>query len=1246
MISKRILNIFPKKGFSLIGPLILFFLLAFILSFLWLHDREQKRQSLKELTGLMTEQTSFRLESWINQRFTIADYLALNWTEQYVQSSQKFKKDVANLLKIYSGIQAINWIDADWTIRIVNPLEGNEQALNKDLHFHPAQSVKTAIQKAIDSKKITCSPVVPLLQGGQGFASYRPLFQNEQIFGFINVVFKTDTLIKYCLGNPFLRQNFKVKITTLDGDSIFQSAPSLIVSEYYQESLVKIGDQYWKVTIDPTENFIKSQLDVTKDKYFILNLIFVLIISVLIWNVLLRHYKLQQSEQRFRSLFESANIWIHLLKTDGTILRANPIFFQQTKIRLDKLEGKNFTELLTAKSQRIFKQWLMHLTEQPEFRSELEFKIKGRKSGIIDCSGVVIENESGKSIVLYSNNVTDKKRFEKALNESEEKYRQIVEQSHDAIFIYRNNKFLFVNESLKTLSGYDKEELYKIDIFQLIHPDDRDKLVNFANARKKGSFSPHQYTTRIITKSGKLKICEFNVNTILYQGKTAVLGTVRDITKEREAHFALQESEKRYRNLFENVPVGLYRITQDGNIIAANPAMLKLLGYDSFDELNKINFFSLYTDKKTYTLWKNLLKFSEKQHTHETRLKRKDGNIIWVRDTAKIYRDAETNEVYFEGVLEDITEQKKAKDQLVESERRFKEMANLLPQCVFESDPKLRLTYVNSFATRLVGYSQHEMLNGMNILEWFPEGQKVKVEEFFNSILNFKQPPSNEFLALRKDGKLFPVLIFATAILRRDEVNGIRGVLVDISERKRIELALKESETRYRSLVEQSPDAIIVYENGSVLFANQAAAKIYHAKSINDLIGLPFLNFIHPDYRELVKERIIAAAKTGKNQPLVQEKHIALDGTEIDVEVVLTPLEYQGRIVNLIIIRDITDRLKYQHALQESEERFKSILTSMIDMVFLFDPNGKLLFFNTPNPQNLNLDFSRFIGKPIFRYLPRTLKLQLKATIKKLNEGQTVKLEFNQSLTNGQIKWFSANITPMLIDQKIHGYVAVVRDITNRKESELKLSQALSEKEILLQEVHHRVKNNLQSLFYLIQMNKNQVKDVDSKEIFNDLQNQLKAMSLVYEQLYHSTNLAAIDMKSYLQNLLTNVRHSFANIKDVNILIDVDDITLTVDKALPCGLIVNELVSNAFKYAFTNGDFTKKEIYIGFKEKQSNYQLTIWDTGIGFSVGNDLSSLNSMGLKLVHLWATHQLGGKINFNSGQGAEINIQFSKK
>ncbi|WP_456441100.1 PAS domain S-box protein, partial [Caldithrix abyssi] len=484
----KLTRFFKRKKLSIIPPLILFLLLAFILSFLWLHDREQHQQALEDLTRVMADQVTFRLESWINQRLSLADYLALNWVDQYARSPKKFSKDVNNLFKIYPGIQAINWIDSTWIIRIVNPLKGNEGALNKDLHAHPSQKVKQAIARAMTTKNLTCTSVIPLFQGGKGFASYKPVFANDQLLGFINIVFKTDTLIRYCLNNPFLQEHFNLLIETVEDDTIFHSTHHQMSAAFLHASDAQIGDKIWKIKISPSSDFIKNQLAVTRNKYFILNLIFTLAIALLMWILVLRHLKLKQNERQFRSLFESANIWIHLLKKNGAIIQANPFFYQQTGLSPGKIEGKNFLQFLNAKSRRIFSQWLETIEENPEFRSELEFKMNGRIKAIIDCSGIVIRNEldQPESVVLYSNNVTDKKKFEKALNESEEKYRQIVEQSHDAIFIYRKNKFLFVNNSLEEISEYQKDELYEIDVLQLIHEEDRPRLTKFAQARKKG----------------------------------------------------------------------------------------------------------------------------------------------------------------------------------------------------------------------------------------------------------------------------------------------------------------------------------------------------------------------------------------------------------------------------------------------------------------------------------------------------------------------------------------------------------------------------------------------------------------------------------------------------------------------------------------------------------------------------------------------------------------------------------------
>ncbi|NOX90341.1 MAG: PAS domain S-box protein [Calditrichaeota bacterium] len=1243
------LSIFTRRGLSIIPPLILFFLLALVLSLLWFHDREQNAQNLRELTEVMGEQVGIRLENWINARLTLAHYLALNWKEQYNDNPEKFCLDVSNLLKTYPGLQAVNWIDSTWTIRIINPQSGNEPALNKNLHFHPDSGVTLAIQKAIETKSLTSTPIISLLQGGKGFATYFPVFEKQRLLGFINAVFKVDTLIQYCLNDAYLNQHFSYFIHSKDNKAIYSkgkiSAHSKTPSAYLKTVNIRIADRYWKVHISPSETFIKNELAITRNKFFFFNLIFTLIIAYLIWILLLRHRKTRQSEEFFRSLFEAANTWIHILNPEGILVNANETFYQQTGVTENSLIGKNFRDFLTYKSQIIFDSWLKELPDKNRFRSEFEFIIDKTRTRYIDCSGSVIYDFQQKPLylILHQIDITDKKRFQHALNESEAKYRVIVEHSHDSIFIYRDNRFLFVNKRVSEISEYSIDELYQLPIWDLIHPEDRARLQKYARSRREGKIVPSTYEAKIITKNGDIRYCEFDICPINYLGEYAGLGAVRDITEQKKAQQALIESEKRYRNLFENVPVGLYRTTEDGRIIDANLTLLKILGYSSLKELKKTNINDFYVSKNAHSLWKNLLKISGTMQNFETSLRRKDGKIIWIRNTASVRKDPAEGKIYFEGVLEDITEQKKAQTELIESEKRFKELADLLPQTIFECDSDFNFTYVNRHATKLTGYSQYEILNGMNVLELFPEQGKKEIIKSLNQVLQAKESETQEFIARRKNGTFFPVLLFMSSIIRQDKSKGIRGVLIDISDRKAIEEALKESEARYRSLVEQSPDAIILHKNGKVVYANTAAVRLYKGENEEALKGLPIMKLVHPDYQELVKNRVKHLRESGEIVPLIYEKHLCLDGSEIDVEVLGTFIHYQGGEANLAIIRDISKRIKAEKALQESEQKLKSILTSMIDMVFLFDPRGRLLFYNARDLDELSVNLDNYKGKTIFKMLPASLKCQLKQTIRELNKGKTVKIDFDFKLKDKNKKWFSANVSPMVIEQQIYGYVAVVRDITERKLAELQISQALKEKETLLQEVHHRVKNNLQSLFYLIEINKAQIDNNSGKEIFSNLQNQLRAMSLVYEQLYHSSNLAQVEMSGYLQNLITNIRHSFSNSAEITLLLKIEKISLSVEKALPCGMIVNELLCNTFKYAFPQGYKGNKNLKIELQNKGNKIHLIVQDSGTGFPFPKDLNSINSMGLKLVYLWATHQLGGKISFDTQNGTKIDIQF---
>ncbi|MCH7519792.1 MAG: PAS domain S-box protein, partial [Candidatus Dadabacteria bacterium] len=203
--------------------------------------------------------------------------------------------------------------------------------------------------------------------------------------------------------------------------------------------------------------------------------------------------------------------------------------------------------------------------------------------------------------------------------------------------------------------------------------------------------------------------------------------------------------------------------------------------------------------------------------------------------------------------------------------------------------------------------------------------------------------------------------------------------------------------------------------------------------------------------------------------------------------------------------------------------------------------------------------------------------------------------------------------------------IAMVEDIGERKIADQKIRKSLKEKEVLLKEIHHRVKNNLQVICSLLSLQSSYIKSTDNSDIFNESQNRIKSMALVHEFLYQSDNLASINFKEYMNTLVDNLLSSYeADIYNISSVIEVEDITLDIDTAIPCGLIINELVSNSIKHAFPwakenlgSGD-RKNMISIElFMTDNGFYNLNISDNGKGFPSNIDFRDTNSLGLKLV-----------------------------
>ncbi len=225
---------------------------------------------------------------------------------------------------------------------------------------------------------------------------------------------------------------------------------------------------------------------------------------------------------------------------------------------------------------------------------------------------------------------------------------------------------------------------------------------------------------------------------------------------------------------------------------------------------------------------------------------------------------------------------------------------------------------------------------------------------------------------------------------------------------------------------------------------------------------------------------------------------------------------------------------------------------------------------------------------------------------------------------------------------------ATVSDVSEQKWAEEQIKAALAEREVLLREVHHRVKNNMQSLIYLIDMQMEMIDDPAVTHLLEDFQGRVHAMGLVHEQLYQAKDLAYVNFGSYLENLTYQLAHALAGDRPVALRVIAEDASINVHKSLPCAMIVNELVTNALKYAFppslsppTGGE----EIRVEFEARENEYVLLVGDNGVGLPPDLDWQTSESLGLKLVNIWATYQLQGTLDVNTRDGTIFTIRFPK-
>ena len=403
----------------------------------------------------------------------------------------------------------------------------------------------------------------------------------------------------------------------------------------------------------------------------------------------------------------------------------------------------------------------------------------------------------------------------------------------------------------------------------------------------------------------------------------------RDVTARRKAEAGQRESEASFRLLFANhpMPMWVYGL-RDLRFIEVNESAVEHYGY-SRDEFLGMRITDLTPPNEIARPMAVSESAPGLERSDELRHRLRDGRVIDVQVVSHVLEFAGRHAALVQA--QDVTERKRAAEALRESEEKYRAILEGMAEGYYEVDLAGHLTFFNDALCRALGYGRQE-LDGTKDCRLTDEENAPGLYEAFREVRRTGQAlPITEFEVLRRDGTRRAVQASVALIRGADGLpSGFRGVVIDVTERRQAEAALRESEERYRRLVEMSPEGIAIHSEGKVVFANPAALRMMGASRPEDVIGRPVMDLVHPDYVPVVRQRL-QALQRGESVPFIEEKLLRLDGTPVDVEGQAVPFTHLDRPAVQVVVRDISQR-KRSEKLQRALYRIAEISGSVQDM--------------------------------------------------------------------------------------------------------------------------------------------------------------------------------------------------------------------------------------------------------------------------------------------------------------------------
>ena len=818
---------------------------------------------------------------------------------------------------------------------------------------------------------------------------------------------------------------------------------------------------------------------------------------------------LAESEKEFRNTFEFASIGKAIVSLDGTFLKVNNAFIKMIGYSLDEILKLNFNDITHPDEIKVSRESMQRLItgEINTDRFEKRYIRKDGKVIWVDLNVILSKDSAGKPnhFIAHFVDITERKQ-------KEIEVKTILKTTIDGFYtVDENGKILEVNDSYCSMIGYSQDELLKMGIKDIEVIDTEEIIKERIQHIFKYGYA--HFETKHRRKDGRIIDIEASVN-FLVEDKLKLFCFMRDTTDRKTKEAELLKSEEKFSKAFNKAPL-LFSLTdmETGEFIEVNETSVNISGFSREELIGKKSEDLGWIDHSDRQKLLNALKKDGEINGVELNLHAKNNRQVIVLYYSTIIQIDGNNIIL--SISQDITEYKRTQAALMQSEERFKQIYNNSLEAILYTNPDGGEIYsANPAACSILGMSENEIISrgrdnviNMNDIQ-LPAAFKLRKETGkYEGQLNL----------IKKSGEIFPAYV-STSIFNDNE--GVRRSIIlfhDITEQKKTEQNLIQSEEKYSRLVENSPEGIGIYRDGKIFYMNPMGIKLLKANSIEDILGKPVLNFVHPDYIDIVKDRMLNMKLNEKPVETLEEKFLRIDGTSFDVAVTAIPIIFGGISATSVIFRDITER----------------------------------------------------------------------------------------------------------------------------KESQNQIEKSLREKEILLKEIHHRVKNNFQKIISLISLQAEMIEDVKILRAFEDLQSRLISMSIIHELMYGTGDFEGVDAKDYVGRLTGFLMQTYSTTSRIKLNLDIDNFSIDIESITPCGLIINEIISNSLKYAFPGN--VEGNINVLFKKSNDEYNLVVSDDGIGIKEKIDFESHKSLGLRLIEM-LTRQLKGKLEVNQQEkGLRFSIKF---